>query len=105
VSALTRDPDQPDVWLIPSGWDGHQITIAPLVIRGVHLDAECMGRTCLMHNPSPHHMTSWPLVWDMQRKVFLRVCRHGVAHPDPDSWGDKSHPAGDDGCCAEGRRL
>jgi hypothetical protein len=29
------------------------------------------------------------------------MCRHGISHPDPDTWGEEVHPKGDDGCCQQ----
>lgn len=57
-----------------------------LVIAGVHDGARCVGDYCVIHNPSPHPLSGWPLWWRQDRKMFERICSHGVGHPDPDQW-------------------
>lgn len=55
---------------------------------------------CCIHNPSDHHMVTWPQNWRADRALMERVCPHGVGHPDPDGLfrdGDDVH--GCDGCC------
>lgn len=99
MSALSQDPEHPDSWLIPDRYRDGQVIHTSTVIRNVHLKAACEGQVCLLHNPTPHHMRSWSLVWVDVQKIFARMCRHGVAHPDPDSWGDGQHPGSCDGCC------
>lgn len=46
----------------------------------------CQGRPCCIHDPSDHHMRTWPMIFD-PKKLYLanRVCEHGDVHPDPDS--------------------
>lgn len=97
MSDLIPDPGHPDQWLVPASYLDGRIVQAPTVLKGIHLSSECAGRTCLVHNPTDHHMRHWPLLWDSNQQLFLRLCRHGYAHPDPDGWGSKEHP--DDGCC------
>ena len=55
------------------------------IIYNIHNIEQCKGRNCTIHNPSKHHMTEWPLHWRSDRKIFERICIHGVGHPDPDS--------------------
>lgn len=51
-----------------------------------HTADMCSGLPCPVHAPSHHRMSSWPLVSPAgPTPVFERLCRHGVAHPDPDS--------------------
>lgn len=60
-----------------------------------HPEWLCTPDPCCVHNPSDHHMVSWPLVHRTDRPhqtgaglVFTlseRTCPHGVGHPDPDS--------------------
>lgn len=69
----------------------------------VHRSSVCAGRVCMIHNPSDHHMRSWPLGFRADRMPLAeRFCPHGVGHPDPDcvaflgeGWGVH----GCDGCC------
>jgi hypothetical protein len=52
----------------------------------VHAKEKCNGdRPCPIHNPSPHYMVNWPLHWRDDKRIFERMCPHGVGHPDPDT--------------------
>lgn len=51
-----------------------------------HSGAECLGRSCVVHNPTDHHMREWHLHWRWDRGIFERICEHGVGHPDPDQF-------------------
>lgn len=56
----------------------------PHVLR-THPETRCAGEWCVVHNPSDHHMRSWPLNWRGDRGLIERICpAHGVGHPDPD---------------------
>lgn len=76
-------------------------------LRNTHPEEACAHRTsCVIHDPSDHHMRSWPLHWRDDRGIFERICRHGVGHPDPDQFGfweetGQEHQAvhGCDLCC------
>jgi hypothetical protein len=77
-----------------------------VTLGAVHPGAVCEGRPCVIHNPTDHHMRTWPLLWRDDRAIFERVCEHGVGHPDPDQfdyWRDIGQEAqgvhGCDGCC------
>jgi hypothetical protein len=50
----------------------------------VHSLEDCRGPVCPIHNPTPHHMRDWPMIWRGDRQIFERVCEHGIGHPDPD---------------------
>lgn len=69
----------------------------------IHPSNLCRGTFCVFHNPSGHHMTGWPAHWEPVLKVVLRVCAHGVYHPDPDLpsefYDHKAHLKICDGCC------
>lgn len=56
------------------------------LLVNVHPMDNCVGTRCVIHNPSDHHMRTWPLVWRNDRKLFERTCPHGVGHPDPDQF-------------------
>jgi hypothetical protein len=56
------------------------------VLINVHPMDNCVGRPCVVHNPSDHHMRSWPLHWRNDRGIFERICEHGTGHPDPDQF-------------------
>jgi hypothetical protein len=75
-------------------------------LANVHPDTQCAGTVCTLHNPTQHHMRDWPMHWRGDRKIFERICDHGVGHPDPDQEeylinfeDDLTH--GCDGCCSE----
>ena len=68
------------------------------IIRNVHDPEKCEGRWCCIHNPSPHHMHSWPQLWRDDRGIMERICPHGVGHPDPDD-RTTGRVHGCDGCC------
>lgn len=99
MSSLSQDPEHPDTWLIPASYQNGHMVQTPIAVKGVHLEAWCAGKTCLVHNPSDHHMRRWPLLWNDQRLCFERLCPHDITHPDPDSWGDQLHEGPCDGCC------
>lgn len=74
----------------------------------VHRASECAGEVCSVHNPSAHHMVTWPRDWTSHNYAMWRVCSHGVRHIDPDHAayvrtagifaGDSCGP-NCDGCC------
>ena len=73
---------------------------------GVHSSQNCEGRVCIIHNPTDHHMSDWPLHFRYDRIIFERICDHGVGHFDPDqmvyfsSIGREDESIhGCDGCC------
>ncbi len=74
-----------------------------------HAYGVCNGH-CAVHNPSDHHMKTWPQHWREDRCFMERICPHGVGHPDPDHMAyirTKFHEDdvaaegmhGCDGCC------
>jgi hypothetical protein len=90
---------------------------------GVHSETDdCREHGCCIHNPSDHPLRDQPQVWRDQRyrsdvqyyepPHMVRVCEHGLDHPDPDAlaWQRRSgeadladylaiHPC--DGCCGQ----
>lgn len=67
-------------------------------IYNVHPMDDCIGRPCVMHAPSNHHMREWKTHWRADRHLMERLCPHGIGHPDPDDISeDRVH--GCDGCC------
>jgi hypothetical protein len=85
-------------------------TVTPLfgtILTNVHQEWDCAGWPCVIHRPSHHAMRSWSLHWRDDRRIFERICKHGVGHPDPDQidhWRAKAQlhnlVHGCDGCCA-----
>jgi len=70
---------------------------------GTHGVAQCAGRPCCLHNPSPHPLSTAPLVWREPARIMMRLCPHSVLHPDPDDLTVRAAaapmPHGCDGCC------
>lgn len=89
---------------------GTQLPDGPFALK-VHSPAQCAGQErCLVHNPTLHHMSTWPLNWRGDKGVMERICPHGVGHDDPDDvWFhlQRATPSarayvgshGCDGCC------
>ena len=89
---------------LPSGevWEINEDSL----IRNVHLRDECRGSICVLHYPTHHVMSEFPLHWRWDRAIFERICPHGIGHPDPDQFDywqmeGKEYEAihGCDGCC------
>lgn len=84
---------------------GKSAVNAPL--RTVHPLSACGDRVCIIHRPTNHHMSDWPLIWREDRGIFERVCGHGISHPDPDQgqfWAENNQEwkwvHGCDRCCS-----
>jgi hypothetical protein len=74
-----------------------------------HTYDQCVGRNCVIHNPSEHRMRGWEKNYRPDTGRTERLCEHGVGHPDPDDvayWltlGKTQSSVtthGCDGCCA-----
>ncbi len=51
-----------------------------------HANSQCRGEHCVVHNPSNHHMRTWPTFMDRDEGYLVkRLCSHNLYHPDPDS--------------------
>jgi hypothetical protein len=76
--------------------------MADVKLSNVHSPAACAGQYCCIHNPSDHPLTTWPQVWQSNKRLMERQCPHGVSHPDPDD-PQATLPVelahGCDGCC------
>lgn len=82
------------------------------LIFGVHAKtAECEQHGCTVHNPTDPHHPTWPTRWSREHNAFMRVCPHGVQHPDQDevAWRRRHRSEWDveraldhecDGCCS-----
>jgi hypothetical protein len=63
-----------------------------------HESTECVGDYCTIHNNSDHHMVTWKQTWDFRVGRIMRICKHNVAHADPDEINpNREHHC--DGCC------
>lgn len=99
----------PDGLLAPD--ERSYITGVGQTIFKIHSRDKCEGRACAIHNPSEHHMRSFPTnyrdggLFDIKPPHMERICPHGVGHPDPDDaafWailGMDVSVHGCDGCC------
>lgn len=74
-------------------------------VISAHSASDCEP-PCPLHSPSDHPLNTAPLQWRSDRRIFERICPHGIGHNDPDSTAynrrhglpaDDSH--GCDGCC------
>lgn len=71
----------------------------------VHNMAYCDGEFCAIHNPSEHPLNKSPRRFE--NGIILRICPHGVYHPDPDAlhWAERTFgratalSRGQHGCC------
>lgn len=64
-----------------------------------HAKENCMGDFCTIHNFSDHHMVKWKQMWDGHTARMFRICKHNVAHVDPDELPTRSRDHHCDGCC------
>lgn len=87
------------------------ITGTGQTIVNVHAESEdCRTYGCVIHNPTPGPMSSFPTHWRTDRNIMERICPHGIGHPDHDSvnfwYRTKGEDAkwdtvhGCDGCCS-----
>lgn len=85
------------------------IDLGPNLLTRVHTPDKCVGRPCVIHHPSNHTMSDWPLMWRSDTKRMERVCEHGVGHDDPDDTYYHREVLGEanagahwcDGCCTK----
>jgi hypothetical protein len=100
-----------DAKLLPHGRETQGLAAyhatAGLVTHGPD---KCAGQNCCIHNPSPHHMVTWPMRWRADTGKMERICEHGIGHPDPDDaayWERLGQGCrnihGCDGCCRRPR--
>ncbi len=86
------------------------IQLGKSILR-THGKAQCAGPVgnngkpiCCIHNPSDHHMLTWPQNWRGDKGMMERLCHHGIGHPDPDDLKVRTTSSagvhGCDGCCA-----
>lgn len=76
-------------------------------LYNIHSQDDCAARPyCVIHRQSLHHMSTWKLLWRSDRRIFERMCPHGIGHPDPDDMAfhhsignDFESVHGCDGCC------
>lgn len=104
MDIITATPDNKAIVQTGSG---------PVEVSQVHDAQVCTGRTCIIHNPSDHHMRDWKVIFKhIPAGLHMeRLCPHGVGHPDPDSVSyftsigeDHVSVHGCDGCCTTDQR-
>lgn len=52
-------------------------------VMQTHPERECLP-PCPVHAPSEHPLSTAPLNWREDRRLWERICDHGCGHPDPD---------------------
>lgn len=57
-----------------------------VVLINTHRDGDCVGEWCTLHHRSDHSMRGFPQTWNDRVGMMMRVCPHGVRHPDPDDY-------------------
>lgn len=75
------------------------ILVGGQVISNVHSISICSPGHCTIHNPSDHHMRSWPQNFRDDYGFMERICEHNVGHIDPDDPAFSTRYHGCDGCC------
>lgn len=91
--AAVADPvtdNDPDLFPVPAATDRYGWPVGAVLLTTHGID-QCAGRACVIHAPSGHHMTGWPLQWRADRAQVERVCPcHHTGHPDPDdvAWNE-----------------
>lgn len=55
---------------------------------GVHSPQLCAGKSCCIHNPSDHPLKDAPRKFISPGYMMVRICEHGIEHPDPDHLAD-----------------
>lgn len=74
-------------------------------ILNTHGSDECSGPHCCIHNPSSHPLKDAPLSWRSDRALMERICKHGVAHPDPDDAAHWERQVGGENADEAARRV
>lgn len=55
------------------------------VLTNIHSEDSCFLEHCAIHNPSEHPLRNAPMDWyGGDIRALVRVCEHGLQHPDPD---------------------
>lgn len=68
------------------------------LVLNTHSKGTCIGEYCTIHNFSDHHMVKWKQLWDENNARMMRICKHNIAHVDPDEiTRNLKHHC--DGCC------
>lgn len=76
-----------------------------VTLVNVHNKLICADTYCSIHKPSEHPLNKMPRKFE--NDIILRVCSHGVTHPDPDALDWAQRTFGEDyaatlaehGCC------
>lgn len=64
---------------------GHYLLEDGSVLYNVHGVDNCSGTPCSIHMPSEHPLADEPRAYDSKARIVLRICEHGVHHPDFDA--------------------
>lgn len=99
-------PEQREMMVDATNLAASDMTIVENGALRTHPASACHGRHCWIHDPTPSHMTSWPVRWRGDKGTAERICKHGIGHPDIDdvnynlSIRRDVTQHGCDGCCA-----
>jgi hypothetical protein len=63
---------------------GDLVAVHNGILTKVHPASLCAGEPSWVHNPSAHHMSTWPIYWNAGSRTAVRICSHDFDHPDPD---------------------
>jgi hypothetical protein len=94
-------------------WSYDKFTDDAEIVWNVHKNSACEGESCVIHNPSDHHLKdakvilrSWSPFSSKPHGFAERFCPHGIGHSDPDSVAFYARQGvhgmgihGCDGCC------
>lgn len=75
---------EPEAVEVPCEWDSDGTPVDWIRLSRTHPRGDICEQGCVIHNRTDHHMRHWPLLWRGDRKIFERICPHGIGHPDPD---------------------
>lgn len=99
--------NESEIWGGPSTDPDLGIHLGNSILENVHSKDKCAGRHCVLHDPSDHHMRSWPTLYRADKGLMERICPCGIGHPDPDdiAWHESQGREGLDvhGCCGHCR--
>lgn len=99
ITTVLKPPPDGKLLETPRGEPAY-ITGVGQILGRIHASDDCVGSSCVIHNPSDHSMRNFPTLWRDDRSIMERLCPHGVGHPDPDQPLDEAgFVHGCDGCC------
>jgi hypothetical protein len=80
-------------------------TLVGGTVINTHDIEDCRGKYCTIHNMSDHHMVKWTQMWDEANRRMMRICKHNIAHIDPDEISTNLNHHCDDCCIPESQFI